>query len=102
MSDTPLGRYRYFLYLAYDGSAYHGWQRQPNGLSVQQCLEEALSLLLRRETAVTGAGRTDTGVHARLMVAHFDTSVPLTDLEAWRHQLNCLLPPDIAISRIRP
>ncbi|MCD8288063.1 MAG: tRNA pseudouridine(38-40) synthase TruA [Porphyromonadaceae bacterium] len=102
MSDTPLGRYRYFLYLAYDGSAYHGWQRQPNGLSVQQCLEEALSLLLRRETAVTGAGRTDTGVHARLMVAHFDTSVPLTNLEAWRHHLNCILPPDIAISCIRP
>ena len=63
---------RYFIYLGYDGSAYHGWQVQPNGESVQGTLERALGMLLRREVAVTGAGRTDAGVHARLMVAHFD------------------------------
>ena len=63
---------RYFIYLGYDGSAYHGWQVQPNGSSVQGTLERALSTVLRREVTVTGAGRTDAGVHARLMVAHFD------------------------------
>ena len=63
---------RYFIYLAYDGSAYHGWQIQPNGSSVQQTLADALSTLFRQEVEVTGAGRTDAGVHARLMVAHFD------------------------------
>ena len=60
---------RYFIYLAYDGTAYHGWQIQPNGISVQECLMKALSTLLRREVEVIGAGRTDAGVHASLMVA---------------------------------
>lgn len=55
---------RYFIYLAYDGTAYHGWQIQPNGASVQECLMKALSTLLRREVEVVGAGRTDAGVHA--------------------------------------
>ena len=64
---------RYFVYLAYDGTAYHGWQIQPNGASVQECLMKALSTLLRREVEVVGAGRTDAGVHASLMVAHFDS-----------------------------
>ena len=63
---------RYFLNFAYNGSPYHGWQRQPNAKSVQQTLEEALCTLLRTSIAITGAGRTDTGVHAELMVAHFD------------------------------
>ena len=65
------------LYLAYDGTAYHGWQIQPNGASVQECLMKALSTLLRREVEVVGAGRTDAGVHASLMVAHFDSDSPL-------------------------
>ena len=63
---------RYFLKLSYDGTPFHGWQRQPNADSVQQTIEEALSKMLRRETTITGAGRTDTGVHARMMYAHFD------------------------------
>ncbi len=67
---------RYFIYLSYDGTAYHGWQIQPNGESVQGVLQRALSLLLRQEIAVTGAGRTDAGVHAALMVAHFDAPLP--------------------------
>ena len=92
---------RYFIYLSYDGAAYHGWQIQPNGVSVQECLMRALSTLLRREVEVTGAGRTDAGVHASLMVAHFDADAPLdTDLLA--DKLNRLLPPDIAVSRVRP
>ena len=63
---------RYFIYLQYDGTDYHGWQIQPNGNSVQAELQRVLTTLLRTETAVTGAGRTDAGVHARRMVAHFD------------------------------
>ena len=55
---------RYFITLSYDGTAYHGWQIQPNGISVQQCMEQALTTLLRVETPVVGAGRTDAGVHA--------------------------------------
>ena len=102
MSENEPGTQRYFIYLAYDGTAYHGWQRQPNGLSVQERIEEALSLLLRRETAVTGAGRTDAGVHARLMVAHADLPTLLPTPEEWVHRLNRLLPSDIVIYRICP
>ncbi len=63
---------RYFVTLSYDGTNYHGWQVQPNGISVQGELQRVLSTLLRQEIAITGAGRTDAGVHARVMVAHFD------------------------------
>ena len=63
---------RYFINLSFDGKRYHGWQIQPNGISVQEELQRGLSLLLRREVEVMGAGRTDSGVHARTMVAHFD------------------------------
>lgn len=82
---------RYFIYLAYDGTAYHGWQIQPNGASVQECLMKALSTLLRREVEVVGAGRTDAGVHASLMVAHFDSETPL-DVIFMTDKLNRLLP----------
>ena len=91
---------RYFIYLAYDGTAYHGWQIQPNGASVQECLMKALSTLLRREVEVTGAGRTDAGVHASLMVAHFDSEQPL-DTAFMTDKLNRLLPPDISVYRLR-
>ena len=64
---------RYFITFSYDGTRYHGWQIQPNGISVQEELQTALSVLLHRPTEVVGAGRTDAGVHARRMVAHFDT-----------------------------
>ena len=87
---------RYFIYLAYDGTAYHGWQIQPNGASVQECLMKALSTLLRREVEVVGAGRTDAGVHASLMVAHFDSDAPL-DVDFMADKLNRLLPPDITV-----
>ncbi|MBV5342610.1 tRNA pseudouridine(38-40) synthase TruA, partial [bacterium] len=63
---------RFFIYLSYNGSAYHGWQMQPNGISVQEVLVKALSTILRTDVEIIGAGRTDSGVHARLMVAHFD------------------------------
>lgn len=93
---------RYFTYLSYDGSAYHGWQIQPNGITVQECLEKALSTILRQPVSVTGAGRTDTGVHARLMVAHFDIETALSDTVVFTERLNRILPKDIAISKIVP
>lgn len=93
---------RYFIYLGYNGKNFSGWQIQPNGLTVQQCLEEALGTLLRRPVPVVGAGRTDAGVHARLMVAHFDWDEPLADPAFLAEKLNRLLPKDIAVYRIVP
>ena len=93
---------RYFIYLSYDGTNYHGWQIQPNANSVQAELMRGLSTLLRQDTEVIGAGRTDTGVNAKLMVAHFDTVSPLPSPEELTRRLNRLLPPDVAIQRIVP
>ena len=93
---------RYFLYFSYDGAGYHGWQVQPNAITVQQRIEEAMHTLLRQPTPVTGAGRTDTGVNARLMVAHFDTAEPLASPLQLADRLNRLLPPDIAIHSCVP
>lgn len=90
---------RYFIWFSYDGTQYHGWQIQPNGVTVQSELQRSLSLLLRQEVSVTGAGRTDTGVHARHMAAHFDTNVAF-DAELLTKKLNGLLHQDIAIERI--
>ena len=90
---------RYFIYLAYDGTNYHGWQIQPNGSSVQECLMKALATFLRREVEVIGAGRTDAGVHASLMVAHFDNEEELDTLIV-TDKLNRLLPPDISVFKV--
>ena len=90
---------RYFITLSYDGTHYHGWQIQPNGDSIQQRLQEALSTLLRQPIEVVGAGRTDTGVHARMMVAHFDSTSPLDEMDL-TYKLNRLLPQDIAVQDI--
>lgn len=93
--------YRYFIYLAYDGTNYHGWQIQPNGANVQETLTRGLKTFLRDDTLeVTGAGRTDAGVHARLMVAHFDSAC-LLDVETVTDKLNRILPPDISVYRVR-
>ncbi|MGB7843372.1 MAG: tRNA pseudouridine(38-40) synthase TruA [Salinimicrobium sp.] len=86
---------RYFLELAYFGKAYHGWQRQPNAISVQETVENAISTILRQKIEITGAGRTDAGVHASQLYAHFDTGENLDSAFAFR--LNSLLPKDIAI-----
>lgn len=91
---------RYFIYLSYDGARYHGWQIQPNGSSVQEVLGKALSTLLHESIEVTGAGRTDAGVNASLMVAHFDTEHTADNQLAYR--LNKFLPQDIAIHKIVP
>ena len=87
---------RYFLTFAYNGT-FHGWQRQPNASSVQQTLEEALSTLLRREIALTAAGRTDTGVHAQKMVAHFEADLSAKKEVNLVHLLNRYLDENIAI-----
>jgi tRNA pseudouridine38-40 synthase len=91
---------RYFVTLSYDGTRYHGWQIQPNGVSVQERLQEALSTLLREPIAVTGAGRTDAGVHARMMVAHFDGKGDAINGQQLAYKLNRLLPYDIAVSKV--
>ncbi len=90
---------RYFITFSYDGSRYHGWQIQPNGDSVQAQLQRGLSLLLRQEIIVTGAGRTDAGVHARMMVAHFDFPTEI-DGPQLAYKLNKLLPGDISVSKV--
>ncbi len=92
---------RYFLECAYLGERYSGWQRQPNADSVQAMLESALSTLLGVKTPLTAAGRTDAGVHARMMPAHFDSEAPL-DAGELAHRLNRFLPQDLAVSRIVP
>ncbi len=93
---------RYFIFFSYDGTRYHGWQIQPNANTVQQELQHALSLLLRREMEVVGAGRTDTGVHARQMAAHFDWDGDVIDCPQAVYRLNRILPRDIAVSELRP
>lgn len=80
--------------------AFHGWQIQPNSTSVQQTLNEALSTVLRREAYTVAAGRTDSGVHARQMFAHFDSNTPIDDTEPIVRSLNGLLYPNIAVKRI--
>lgn len=91
---------RYFIYLAYNGKNFCGWQVQPNGPSIQATLEDALATILRSPVTVTGAGRTDAGVHAKQMVAHFDREEPLADLPFLTDKLNRLLPKEIAIHKI--
>ena len=93
---------RYFIYLGYNGRNYNGWQTQPNGITVQQALEEALATFLRKPVPIVGAGRTDAGVHARMMVAHFDWEEEIEDLAFLADKLNRILPKDIAIYRIEP
>jgi pseudouridylate synthase I len=93
---------RYFIYLGYNGTRYCGWQNQPNGVSVQQCLEEVFSKVLCQGISITGAGRTDAGVHARLMVAHFDVAEPLENIDLLVGKFNNMLPKDIALYKIVP
>ena len=104
---------RYFIFFGYDGTNYHGWQIQPNANSVQQELQHALSTLLRKNIEVVGAGRTDTGVHARHMAAHFDWpastdegatpangKLPMS-LDQLVYRLNRILPRDIAVYEVK-
>jgi tRNA pseudouridine38-40 synthase len=89
---------RFFIELSYNGKVYHGWQNQPDAISVQEVLEKALSTILKQQIAVVGAGRTDAGVHASQMFAHFDCERTLPDTIIFK--LNSYLPKDIAIKSI--
>jgi len=90
---------RYFLELSYNGKAYHGWQNQPNAISVQEVIEKALSTILNAKISIMGAGRTDTGVHASQMFAHFDYDGDFKSIDIV-YKLNSFLPKDVAITTV--
>ncbi len=93
---------RYFIFISYKGTLYHGWQIQPGSITIQKTLEEALSLILGENIKTTGAGRTDTGVHASYFCAHFDSTID--DLDSRQNllfRINKFLPKDISINDIR-
>lgn len=92
---------RYFLYIAYDGTDFLGWQSQPEGRTVQGELEQRLSTMLRHPISITGAGRTDTGVHASRMVCHLDLDLSGREMEEMTYRLRRFLPPDIALLEVR-
>jgi tRNA pseudouridine38-40 synthase len=88
---------RYFIELSYKGTNFHGWQRQPNAISVQEVIEQGLSKILRTPIEIQGSSRTDTGVHAAQQFAHFETDEPIKDFGKLIYGLNSLLPKDVAI-----
>jgi tRNA pseudouridine38-40 synthase len=90
---------RYFLEISFDGSNYHGWQKQPKSQTIQQTIEDCLSILLKDKINIVGAGRTDSGVHAKEMIAHFDYKNKL-DLIGFTHRLDSFLPFDISVNKI--
>ncbi|MCB0451758.1 MAG: tRNA pseudouridine(38-40) synthase TruA [Aequorivita sp.] len=90
---------RYFIEIAYNGKNYFGWQRQPEQITVQQVLEETISTLLRTEIKITGAGRTDTGVHAKQLFAHFDFD-EIENFDEFIFRINSFLPKDISVKNI--
>lgn len=92
--------YRYFIQLSYDGSPFHGWQIQTNAKSIQQFLNEALSLVTRVEIYTVGCGRTDAGVHAKIFFAHFETAHELHKIQDIVFHVNCVLPKEIAIQKM--
>ena len=91
---------RMLLTIAYDGTAFHGWQVQPNGITVQETLQNALERLLGTRPAVTGCSRTDAGVHAREFCCHFDCEEKFPE-SAFLRGLDSLLPPDIAVKGVK-
>jgi tRNA pseudouridine38-40 synthase len=92
---------RYFFKISYNGTSYHGWQKQRNAISVQEVLESHLGTILQTKTEITGSGRTDTGVHARQQFFHVDISGPI-QIEQFRNKMNAFLPNDICIHEILP
>lgn len=91
---------RYFMRLAYRGAPFHGWQTQPGEVTVQETVEKALSTVLRCDTKIVGAGRTDAGVNARMMIAHFDVEHPLSDADSVVRGINSLVGKDISVYEI--
>ncbi len=99
-----MSKYRFFIEMSFVGTNYHGWQIQKNAHSVQAELNAALCTLFQEDIRTLGAGRTDTGVHAKQFFAHFDVSKTgnKSTLDKWAFQLNCMVPKDMAIKRIIP
>lgn len=96
------GKSRYFIFISYKGTSYHGWQLQPNSVTVQKIMDEALSTVLGEKILTTGAGRTDTGVHASFFCAHFESEpTKLNSHKDLIFKLNRYLPKDISVSSIR-
>ncbi|HHT23242.1 MAG TPA: tRNA pseudouridine(38-40) synthase TruA [Bacteroidales bacterium] len=91
---------RYFIYFSYNGAAYVGWQIQPNGISVQEVMQKAFSTILRTDIELVAAGRTDAGVHAKMMIAHVDLELQDMQVLELVNKLNSFLPHDIAISKM--
>ena len=88
---------RFFIYFSYNGTKYHGWQIQPNAITVQQILEKSISVILNKKIKLVGAGRTDTGVHAKMMTAHFDSEININNKKKIIYLLNSYLNSDISI-----
>ena len=92
---------RYFIEISYDGKEYHGWQIQPSSITIQQVLTDCLSKLLKYNINLVGAGRTDTGVHAKQMFAHFDLNFNINDNLGFLHKINSFLPQDISVKSLK-
>ena len=92
---------RYFIYFSFNGKLYHGWQKQKNSITIQQKIEESLSVLLKDKIEVIGAGRTDTGVHAKEMVAHFDVDKNFENSKNFIFKLNQFLSNDISVKSLK-
>lgn len=93
--------HRFFIELSYNGKNFHGWQKQPNAITIQETIENAISLLLKHNIELTGAGRTDTGVHAKYFVAHFDFENDVVINENLVFKLNNFLPKEIQIKSFK-
>lgn len=93
---------RYFIYISFKGTSYHGWQVQPKAVTIQKILDEAITVILGEKISTTGAGRTDAGVHAQVFCAHFDSQNPdLAKRKNLIFRLNRFLPEDISVSEIK-
>jgi len=101
MLSRETNGFRYFIEFAYNGKFYHGWQIQPNAITVQEVMNKAFSTLLGEEVNLVGAGRTDTGVHASHFVAHMDLSLPLSDPLDLVYKANRFLQGGVRIDRIQ-
>ena len=91
---------RYFIEISYLGTNYHGWQSQPNAITIQEITENCLSKILNNPVKLVAAGRTDAGVHAKQMYAHFDSDIMINDIKSFEHKVNSFLPKDIVVRKL--
>ena len=91
---------RYFIEISYLGTNYHGWQSQPNAITIQEITENCFSIILNNPVKLVAAGRTDAGVHAKQMYAHFDSDMLINDIKLFEHKVNSFLPKDILVRKL--